>query len=239
MAFARKTGDIAVLSATDLSVIALTYQWEVAENGEKNIRTELGQRKPVEPSAEVAEKTQGGGKAVEEHVESNEEDAEENDAEDEEVSEGEEEEEVDEGDSLLQVEEITKSIDQVLLDDPQDTNDAKPTSTLSPSEAPSSLTPRSTSEQTPTEAQAEEEDESDGGEWITPSNVAKHRSHDLGLLPTESGVQEAGPIAAACMTGDFAVQNVLLGMGLGLVGEGGKRINKVKSFILRCHACFK
>jgi RNA-binding protein NOB1 len=41
------------------------------------------------------------------------------------------------------------------------------------------------------------------------------------------------------MTGDFAVQNVLLQMGLALVGTEGKRIQKVKSWVLRCHACFK
>lgn len=84
-----------------------------------------------------------------------------------------------------------------------------------------------------------EEDESDdAGDWITPNNVSKHRSKDLGLLPSGSGSNQA-PLAAACMTGDYAVQNVLLSMGLGLIGEAGKRINKVKSFILRCHACFK
>ena len=46
-------------------------------------------------------------------------------------------------------------------------------------------------------------------------------------------------VGVACFTGDYAVQNVLVQMGLGLVGEGGKRINSVKSWVLRCHACFK
>ena len=41
------------------------------------------------------------------------------------------------------------------------------------------------------------------------------------------------------MTADFAMQNVLLQMGLGLVGVEGKRIERVKSWVLRCHACFK
>ena len=41
------------------------------------------------------------------------------------------------------------------------------------------------------------------------------------------------------MPGYVAVQTVLVGRGLGLVGEGGKRIGKVKSWVLRCHACFK
>jgi RNA-binding protein NOB1 len=41
------------------------------------------------------------------------------------------------------------------------------------------------------------------------------------------------------MTTDFAMQNVLMHMGLSLVGVDGKKIDKVKTWVLRCHACFK
>ena len=91
-------------------------------------------------------------------------------------------------------------------------------------------------------------DEDDGeGEWVTPQNVALHKSRALELLPSDSGAGKKGrrrkeenePILAGCMTGDFAVQNVLLQMGLTLVGTEGKRIQKVRSWVLRCHACFK
>ena len=88
-------------------------------------------------------------------------------------------------------------------------------------------------------------DEDDGeGEWITPSNVGLHKSRALDLLPSEgqgrkgkAKVQET--ILVGCLTADFAMQNVLLQMGLGLVGVEGKRIERVKSWVLRCHACFK
>jgi RNA-binding protein NOB1 len=83
------------------------------------------------------------------------------------------------------------------------------------------------------------EGEDDGGEWITPVNVHSRKSKDLGLVAGSGNGAAQSTLAAACMTGDYAVQNVLLGMGLGLVGEGGKRISKVKSWVLRCHACFK
>jgi len=80
------------------------------------------------------------------------------------------------------------------------------------------------------------------GEWITPSNVGLHKSRALNLLP-DAGSREKrkGPevIHAGCMTADFAMQNVLLQMGLHLVGLEGKTIEKVKSWVLRCHACFK
>ena len=44
---------------------------------------------------------------------------------------------------------------------------------------------------------------------------------------------------SACMTGDFAMQNVALQMGLNLVSvEGSERIKNVKTWVLRCHGCF-
>jgi RNA-binding protein NOB1 len=46
-------------------------------------------------------------------------------------------------------------------------------------------------------------------------------------------------MTVACMTGDYAVQNVLLQMGLNLVGLEGQKIKQVRSWVLRCHACFK
>lgn len=92
-----------------------------------------------------------------------------------------------------------------------------------------------------------EDDEETGGEWITPHNVNKFKARDLGLsLPEESqrgsNAQPKKPRAimkSACMTSDFAVQNVLLQMGLNLVGGEGRRIRSVRSWVLRCHACFK
>lgn len=50
---------------------------------------------------------------------------------------------------------------------------------------------------------------------------------------------KGGHMTVACITGDFAVQNVLLQMGLSLVGVHGSRVRAVKSFVLRCHACMK
>jgi RNA-binding protein NOB1 len=85
------------------------------------------------------------------------------------------------------------------------------------------------------------DNDDDEGEWITPSNVSIHKSRALNLLPSDSkgkGKVE-GPLHTGCMTADFAMQNVLLQMGLSLVSVEGKRIEKVKSWVLRCHACFK
>jgi len=87
--------------------------------------------------------------------------------------------------------------------------------------------------------------EDDGeGEWITPQNITMHKARALGLTPSENGSvkgrkKETTPIPVGCMTADFAMQNVLLQMELCLVGMEGKRIEKVKTWVLRCHACFK
>jgi hypothetical protein len=93
-------------------------------------------------------------------------------------------------------------------------------------------------------------DEDDGqGEWITPHNVALHKSQALNLLPSAASdkSKKAGKgrpaipekVDVGCMTTDFAMQNVLLHMGLNLVGVDGSKISAVKSWVLRCHACFK
>jgi RNA-binding protein NOB1 len=227
-----------VLSQADLSVIALTYQYEVLENGSAHIRTELGQKKPTgqakpeAPSSSSGPQASGSNGGPEEAQVEAEDEGE--DSEDDEESEGESVDEEEEAE-LDDVEQVTQSIEQVLLD-------SKPEDQLEPPLEQD--TAWSTVPTVPTESSTtldDEDEESDGGEWITPANVTTHRNHDLGLLPADNGKagEEAKPLAAACMTGDFAVQNVLLGMGLGLVGEGGKRIGKVKSFVLRCHACFK
>ncbi|KAH1089707.1 hypothetical protein J1N35_016964 [Gossypium stocksii] len=42
----------------------------------------------------------------------------------------------------------------------------------------------------------------------------------------------------ACVTGDFAMQNVLLQMGLRLLAPGGMQIRQVHRWVLKCHACY-
>lgn len=247
VAFAKKTGDIAVLSQTDLGVIALTYQYEAAEKGEAHIRTEPGRKRPAQQQqgegsgnpAAAAEGAPAGSEAPDTP-----EVGEDDDSEDSPSEEGEEDEqeglgrgEAESSLPLGDVDGVTRSIEQVLLEPSQPlAEEQQPASGLL-GQSDAAVPSAQSSEPVQTSAQ-DEESESDGGEWITPSNVSQHRSRDLGLV-TAGGKNDSEPIAAACMTGDFAVQNVLLGMGLGLVGEGGKRIAKVKSFVLRCHACFK
>ncbi|KAI9278706.1 Nin one binding Zn-ribbon like-domain-containing protein [Phascolomyces articulosus] len=82
----------------------------------------------------------------------------------------------------------------------------------------------------------EDDDDSDVGEWITPDNIEEYKATELGVTPEE--LKKPKNLTVACMTSDFAMQNVLLQMNMNLVSTGGHRITKVKNWILRCHACF-
>lgn len=218
--------------------MALTYQYEVAENGTERIRTEPGQKLPpratphAEPSGAAADP---GKEEVDDDEDDEDDSSDESDAvEDAEAAEAASEEVIE----ANQNESTPEPLDPPQADSMAEGGPAPPISSTSP-EAPALETQGGgVMPVNPND----EDSESDGGEWITPSNLAVHRSHDLGLLPDEGPGRSGAPpevLAAACMTGDYAVQNVLLGIGLGLVGEGGKRIAKVRSWVLRCHACFK
>jgi rRNA maturation endonuclease Nob1 len=99
-------------------------------------------------------------------------------------------------------------------------------------------------------------DSDDEGKWITPTNIKKHKIRDItttnSLLapPIESRPprrrssppDERGPgaiLKSACMTSDFAMQNVALQMGLNLISTDGLGVRQVKTWVLRCHGCFK
>nr|CAG4651912.1 EOG090X07WR [Triops cancriformis] len=76
----------------------------------------------------------------------------------------------------------------------------------------------------------EEEDDDDGG-WITPSNIAKVKQDMHGYLVEEN-------VDVACLTLDFAMQNVLIQIGLHVIALDGRLIREAQTYILRCYACF-
>ncbi|CAG8347453.1 unnamed protein product [Penicillium salamii] len=93
------------------------------------------------------------------------------------------------------------------------------------------------------EAQEEEEEanddaaDSDGGEWITPSNYKKKLAQDESGSATLTAAPKTMQVAT--MTTDFACQNVLLQMNLNLLSTTTlQKIQHLRTFIKRCHACF-
>ncbi|NXU97830.1 NOB1 protein, partial [Cettia cetti] len=79
----------------------------------------------------------------------------------------------------------------------------------------------------------EEDEESDDEGWITPSNL-KEAQQDMGQCDTAPISVQVG-----CVTTDFAMQNVLLQMGLHVLAVNGMLIRQARSYILRCHGCFR
>jgi RNA-binding protein NOB1 len=148
-------------------------------------------------------------------------------------------------DGLESIEQALERLDVELVPLNEDDSQGQPTT---PAEAaPSSDDSESTDVDAPSSEPPplyEDPVEDDGeGEWITPENVSLHKARALGLTPSENGSVKGKKnkeiIPVGCMTADFAMQNTLLQMDLSLVGMEGKRIQKVKTWVLRCHACFK
>ncbi|KAI9775432.1 MAG: Nin1 binding protein [Geoglossum umbratile] len=85
--------------------------------------------------------------------------------------------------------------------------------------------------------EAAEPDDSDSDGWITPSNIHKHNALDPDG-PAQPA-SEPKTMQVATITTDFAMQNVLLQMNLNLLSPAMQRIRHLKTWVLRCHACFK
>ncbi|KAJ2358308.1 20S-pre-rRNA D-site endonuclease nob1 [Coemansia sp. RSA 2618] len=80
-------------------------------------------------------------------------------------------------------------------------------------------------------------DEFFNGGWITPKNVKQRQAADaMGMKEARASTGEH--IGVACVTSDFAMQNVMLKMGIQLVTPDGVRVQQLRTWVLRCHACF-
>ncbi|XP_041638574.1 RNA-binding protein NOB1 [Cheilinus undulatus] len=87
-------------------------------------------------------------------------------------------------------------------------------------------------ENEPEEEEEEDDDDDDGGGWITPSNIQQ--------VKMDSGDWAApADVKVGCLTTDFAMQNVLIQIGLHVLSVNGMLIRQARNYILRCHACFK
>lgn len=80
-----------------------------------------------------------------------------------------------------------------------------------------------------------EEEEDTGLDWLCPDNI------DAAVAGTDWGASplNADSTSVACVTTDFAMQNVLLQMGLKVLSVDGMVIRRARTYILKCEACFK
>lgn len=83
------------------------------------------------------------------------------------------------------------------------------------------------------EIQTPESDGDDDG-WITTENLEQHLAEDGGHADKSS----YDDIRVGCVTTDYAMQNVLLQMGIKVVSVDGRRVIKqIRRYLLRCHGC--
>ena len=204
--FALRTGDTAVLSNTDIDVLALAYDLECERNGgDWRLRRIPGQKR-MNGRPPVKERT--GSEEPEKPVSN------------EQMPHG--------------LEDITHLANAPNLQLKDTWQNLPPPS----AESVASKNGVSVSQESESSQEARQDSsESDSEGWITPSNIKRHQAmHDATSTSTKS---ELKIMQVATMTGDFAMQNVLLQMNLNLLSVTTcKRIAHLKRTILRCHGCF-
>lgn len=253
--FAKKTGDYLSLSSADIKVIALTYQLECELVGKDHLRedpivskTIASKQKPVElvdknplvgfyvpPEKEkVEERTQKNRELIADKIEQEE-----------------KEEEVNGDDADSESEEPTDSA--VTSDIPKETDanveqledkfNKLNCGLVSENEADQILVSVKDEDQqasndnghSDSEISTEtDESEDDESSWITPSNFAEMKS-----ACGKDVIDETNNARVACMSTDFAVQNVLKQINLNIATLDGRIIKQMRTYILRCYACFK
>uniref|UniRef100_A0A8C6XWD7 RNA-binding protein NOB1 n=1 Tax=Naja naja TaxID=35670 RepID=A0A8C6XWD7_NAJNA len=83
--------------------------------------------------------------------------------------------------------------------------------------------------------EAEDPEGQESGEeegWITPRNIEQ-------MQQSPCWGSEPAQVQVGCITTDFAMQNVLLQMGLHVLAFNGLLIQHARSYILHCHGCFR
>lgn len=225
--FSKKTGDYRSLSATDIKVMALTYQLEKEKVGTAHLKTEPTAQKFVKVTGLPGQNTTSDKNEDSKHV--NQETGESALCRDEETGEVEirppvqtkpvEMPKTEEDNGNVSDEEDAENIaEQIKNMDLKDDNIDEVMVKVSDDEE---------------ESESEEDSDSDGGDWITPGNFAEKKKE------MELGEFEEKAVEVACITSDFAMQNVLKQIGLNVTSIDGRIIRQLRTFIFRCTTCFK
>jgi len=83
------------------------------------------------------------------------------------------------------------------------------------------------------------EDEDDDGEgWLNPENIDE-AVEEAGLTGQTTDLLGEEQEMVGCVTTDFAMQNVMLQIGLNVVSVDGMMVRRVTTYVLKCEACFK
>lgn len=174
--FCKKTGDYATLSATDIKVLALTYQLEVEANGKEHLKTEPKIKKtvvvgPRPPGSENTEKVAGFYMPKQ-----------------------------------TEVDELANKVAETSIDStrPTSNDEAVQKTTEAPEQQTTQESDQDDEEYSDVDSaeeggEDEEEEDDDEDGWITPGNI-DHVKKGMG------GVLETVQLDVACLTTDFAMQ---------------------------------
>lgn len=266
IAFAKKTGDYLSLSSADIKVIALTYQLECELVGKDHLRTEpvvaktiASKQKPVElieknplagfyvpPQKEkVDEKTRQNRELVAEKVEQEEKEARENGEQDGDDSETEDQvettneatghsDELKTGETVEELEEKFNKLNCGLVSESEADQILVSVKDESKKDGENEQSEDDGTDGSETESEDEEDDDDDDSSWITPSNLEEMKS-----ACGKEVIDDEKQARVACMSTDYAVQNVLKQINLNIAALDGRIIKQMRTYILRCHACYK
>ncbi|KAK1784980.1 hypothetical protein P4O66_018412 [Electrophorus voltai] len=208
--FSKKTGDFPSLSATDIKVLALTYQLELENVGAGHLKKEPAvQKSSNRPDTDVQNPTVSHVPQAAESSEFN---------------------------SFQFWRTPLPSIEADLLEllGAATVVVTDKLQSVSLSGDDQKTVPQTVLEQGVENDVVEEgeDEEDDGGGWITPSNINQ--------VQMEVGNwQQSADVKVGCVTTDFAMQNVLIQIGLNVLSVNGMLIKQTRNHVLRCHACFK
>lgn len=228
--FASKTGDLPFLSKNDIDLIALTYMLQRETRDVKNLRLkpmELIIEKSSVPFAwgPSAYERKLGIPQVEEH-------------------EGQEDVEVSKTDGANESS-SSSTADNTMLPTPEakkdfvDEEDEKTNNVMETiHEDDNEIIDQSmevdNNEGEQSDEDGDDDDDKSDGEWVTSDNI--HR-YGVAVGTGSLSAQELQDVKVACITTDYAVQNVCIQMGLYVLSFDGYRIRKIKLWGLMCRAC--
>lgn len=258
--FSKKTGDYRSLSATDIKVLALVYQLEKECVGTEHIKTEPEKKEQWTAGKQLLErptaiagfyldkrknnenKSRTSSESTSSEITEQIKDIDIQDK-NEPVSENNltpteesitkidiEVKDVQSHDLDSQSKDIEKSHDLgSQLKDEQESHDQQHRALLGEGD----VIPEDSIKYDDDDSEEEEDEEEEDGGWITPNNIKQVRAQ-MG----DKNVEKAD-VTVGCLTTDFAMQNVLIQMGLNVVSVDGMLIKRAKSYVLRCFGCFK
>lgn len=211
--FSKKTGDYRNLSAVDIRVLALTLQLEKEFGDASRIKVEPDKKTEVVTHKKLAADSKMAGfyRSKKKVIQTDD-------------TASELSEPTEEVNALVEDMKIEDHSLQELEEKPDIANEEVEDSMISEEEA---------AELNNNIDDAVDDDEEG---WITPKNVSKIKK-EMGYDENEEDIDE--DVKCACLTTDFAMQNVLIQMGLHIVSVDGRLIRQARSYILKCFGCQK